>query len=99
MGEETDVTPTIDELAAESSELAGILSSDGASSTGDGQKFPFPFCIRYNGRPKESRIINAPDLDGAIITVNQLVRVANEQAARQGFPPLWSQTGGSCPDE
>lgn len=99
MGEETEVTPTIDELAAESSELAEILSSDGASSTGDGQTFPFPFCIRYNGRPHESRIINAPDLNGAVITVNQLVSLANREAARKGFPPLFSQTGGSCPDE
>jgi hypothetical protein len=99
MGEETEVTPTIDELAAESTELAEILSSDGASSTGDVQMFPFPFCIRYDGRPQESRIIHAPDLNGAVITVNQLVSIANREASRKGFPALFSSTSGSCPDE
>lgn len=59
--------------------------------------FPWPFCVTYNGVPKENRTIYAPDSGSAAITMAQLVAVANQNASAAGYPPLWGWTGGNCP--
>jgi hypothetical protein len=138
MGEDTDLTPTLDDLATDSLELSPVwgawcpeeetqviqdlpaevdaitavdehntstghtavvaLSLPNAATAGAGiQLFPFPFCFRYNGRPWQSMIFQAPGPDEAATTAEQIVGILNLSATRRGFPALFSATGGTCP--
>ncbi|WP_329220428.1 hypothetical protein OG352_27080 [Streptomyces sp. NBC_01485] len=97
MADETDLTPTLDELVADSPELGTALQPDGIETSGEVQMFPFPFCFRYSGRPWQSTFINAPGPGEAGMTADGIVGMLNMAAVRKGYQALFSVTGGSCP--
>lgn len=58
---------------------------------------PWEFCVSYNGRQRGTQIIYAPSPESAARTAEQwLFLLNNVWAPSQGYPPLFTITGGRC---
>jgi hypothetical protein len=58
---------------------------------------PFPFCVRARGNAIGTTVVSAPSPEDAAVTMAQVVRVANAQAQRDGFPAnFYSASPGEC---
>ena len=70
------------------------LTADSTDTTIQMQNFVF--CILYSNAPYKTQPLSAPDYNGAVLTISQIVNLLNQQAANMGYPPNFSYRDGSC---
>lgn len=56
----------------------------------------WPFCVLYDGRPNQTVVVVADSPESAAQTMQALVVKVNRQAARLGYPPLFTPVAGAC---